>query len=68
MASDCGVFLPPYDNVTIYFLKDLISMKKRYLKTEEIKTIYVPFYENLTLAKIGAFAMEQPNIMEYMPD
>ena len=30
--------------------------------------IYVPFYENLTLAKIGAFAMEQPNIMEYMPD
>ena len=52
------MFLPKYDNVTIYFLKDLISMKKRYLKCEEVKTIYVPFYENLTLAKIGEFAMQ----------
>ena len=29
LATDVGVYLPPYDNVTIYFLKDLMSGVKR---------------------------------------
>lgn len=33
LASDVGVFLPPYDNVTIYFLKDLIAGKKKMIST-----------------------------------
>ena len=42
LASDCGVFLPPYDNVTIYFLKELMGGKKKMLTTAKIRTIHVP--------------------------
>ena len=31
LAVDNGVYLPPYDNVTIYFLKDLMNGSKRRL-------------------------------------
>jgi hypothetical protein len=29
LAVDAGVYLPAYDQVTIYFLKDIISGKKK---------------------------------------
>ena len=25
LASDVGIYLPPYDNITVYFLKDLMT-------------------------------------------
>jgi hypothetical protein len=36
------VYLPPYDNVTIYFLKDLMNGKKTMLSTKMVKTIHIP--------------------------
>ena len=42
LACDVGVFLPPYDNVTIYFLKDLMSGRKKMLSTKMVKTIHIP--------------------------
>ena len=32
LATDVGVFLPPYDNTTIYFLKELMNGKKKMLR------------------------------------
>ena len=29
LACDNGIYLPPYDNVTIYFLKELMMGRKR---------------------------------------
>ena len=46
----------------------MIDTSKRHLTNDQIQTIYVPGYENLTLKHIGAFAMQQPYIMDYMPD
>ena len=42
LATDVGVYLPPYDNVTIYFLKDLIWGKKKMLSAKMVKTIHIP--------------------------
>ena len=42
LACDVGIFLPPYDNVTIYFLKELMMGKKKMLRTTMIRTIYIP--------------------------
>ena len=42
MATDVGVFLPPYDNVTIYFLKELMNGKKKMLRNTQIRTILIP--------------------------
>ena len=43
-------------------------MKKRYLKNSAIQQMFIPQYEQLTLAKIGAFASQQADIMDYLPD
>ena len=42
LASDVGIYLPPYDNVTIYFLKDLMNGSKKMLRTTMIRTIHIP--------------------------
>ena len=42
LAADAGVYLPPYDNVTIYFLKDMMAGKKKMLNTKRIRTIHIP--------------------------
>ena len=42
MATDVGIYLPPYDNVTIYFLKELMQGKKKMLRTTMIRTIHIP--------------------------
>ena len=55
-------------NVTIYFLKDILSRKKSYVRNEAIQTVYVPQYEGLYLKDIAEFASQHPNIAAYMPD
>ena len=42
LACDVGIFLPAYDNITIYFLKDLMMGKKKMLRTTMIRTIHIP--------------------------
>ena len=42
LAADAGVYQPPYDNVTIYFLKELMGGKKKMLNTKRIRTIHIP--------------------------
>ena len=54
--------------MTVYYLKDLLNGRKRKLKNDQIQTVYVPMYENLTLKHIGAFASQQADIADYLPD
>ena len=42
LACDVGVYLPPYDNVTIYFLKELMSGKKKMLHVTKHASIHIP--------------------------
>ena len=42
LACDVGAYLPPYDNVTIYFLKELMSGKKKMLHSANHRTIHIP--------------------------
>ena len=56
------------ENVTIYFLKDVLSTKKAYLYNTEVKTIYVPQYKNLSLECISNFVNTRPQVANYLPD
>ena len=56
------------DNVTIYFLKDIVSRKKAYIQNDAVKTLHVPQYKNLTIEKILTFVCDQPRIEMYLPD
>ena len=41
-SVECHAFLPPYENVTIYFLKDLIMGRKKFISTDRINYLSVP--------------------------
>ena len=56
------------DNVTIYFLKDIIARRKRYLRNDDVQTMHVPAYKNLSLEKIFGFVAGRPQIESYLPD
>ena len=42
LACDVSVYLPHPDNVTIYFLKEIMSGKKKKLSGAMIRTIMIP--------------------------
>ena len=42
IATDCGIYVPPYANCTTYFLKELMTPRKKRLHTARIRTIHIP--------------------------
>ena len=42
LACDVGIYLPPFDNVTIYFLKEIMGGLKKQIRTTMIRTVHVP--------------------------
>ena len=56
------------DNVTIYFLKDILARKKNKIENNDVQTLHVPAYKNLSLEKIFDFVGDRPKIMSYLPD
>ena len=56
------------DNVTIYFLKDIVSRKKLYLTTKDVTTIYMLHYKNLTLKHVMEFVSDKHIVAQYLPD
>ena len=64
MAGAVGAYLAGYENVSIYYLRDLVSGKKKckcgllcitlriVIKAAEVKHIFMPFYEDLTVKNI----------------
>ena len=63
-----GAFLPPYENTTIYHLKDLISGHKKFIKADAVKVLHVPQYSTLTCKKILEKAKLVPEIKNKLPD
>ena len=56
------------DNVTIYFLKDIIGRKKAYLTNDDVKSLHVPQYKNLSLEKLLDYVSNRGRIDLYLPD
>ena len=82
LTVNCRAFLPPYgklqishhpdhlfdtDTVTIYWLKDLVGGKKKFLKGKQGGHQRVPQYECMTMAKILEFCAKYPVFDDYMP-
>ena len=54
--------------LSIDFLKDIISGKKKYVKQDSVKNIYVPQYEGLGLTQIWGHVENNPELKAYFPD
>ena len=42
LTIDCGLYLPPYKSVNIYFMKEVMAMKKKAIKSKDVQHIYAP--------------------------
>ena len=49
LTHDVGTYLPHYDNVTVWHMRDLVSGKRRLLEAKKIKHLNVPQYEGLKI-------------------
>ena len=56
VASDCGAYLPDYESVTIWHLRDLAAGKRKIIKCTDVKTIHVPQFEGLKIETLLEFA------------
>ena len=67
MAFDCGVYLPAYDTVTIWHLRDIASGKRKYIKAIAVKTIQVPHFDGLTFDTMIVNAKKHPGFSSFLP-
>ena len=54
--------------MTIYFLKDIMCRRKAHVTNDQVKTVYVPQYKNLSVDKILEYATNHPVIDMYLPE
>ena len=67
LAFDVGAYLPPYDNVTVFHLRDLASGKRQIIKADRVKTIHVPHFEGLTLDTMLYHARKSAQVVKALP-
>jgi hypothetical protein len=67
LSSECRAYLPNYDNVTIFHLKDIASGVKRMIKCEDVKVINIPQFEGLKIEAILEYATAHQEVLDALP-
>ena len=67
LTREGKVYLPPKQDSTQSFLRDVMIGKKSYIKWEEVKVIKVPQYKGLTVRDILNFANRNIHIDRFLP-
>ena len=68
LATEGGVYLPPMQDATQKYLRDLLRGHKLYIKWKEVKLVHVPQYKGLRVKEILIYAKTKVNISRYLPD
>ena len=69
LASEVKCYLPKYNQVTIWFLRDLVDGTTLRIPSEKAAHLYVPQYEDLDIEEILAFAKDHNHgaALKYLP-
>ena len=67
VAHDCGIYVPPYDNVTVWHLRDLACSKRRRIYGKDVKHLMVPQYEGLAIRHLLAFGGDYESVVLSLP-
>lgn len=67
VSSECGAYVPPYDNVTIWHLKYLAADGQARIKAKDIMHINVPHFEGLTLKEMKKYGDMYPQVIKCLP-
>ena len=60
LAAEVKAYLPAFETITVWHLRDLSAGKKRILKCDKIKHISIPQFEGLSIEKMLEFARDFP--------
>ena len=67
LTHDCGIYLPTYETVTVYHMRDIVANKRRKIKSTDVKHISVPNFEGLKIETMLEYAEQHPDAMEVLP-
>ena len=67
LSFDVGAYLPPYNDVTVWHLRDLALGSRRLLKADNVKTIQIPQFEGLSIENMLLNAKNFPQVMKALP-
>ena len=68
VGTECHSYVPPYDTITIWHLRDLASNAKTRIKAEEIKHCNAPQFAGITIDTIYEYGTMYPAVMKCWPD
>ena len=49
-------------------MKAIISRRKKWIHTDNVRTVNVPYYNNLTIETMLEFIQDHPAPLDYLPD
>ena len=67
LSSEVHAYLPDYDNVTVWHLRDLASGKRTIIKSQNIKHLHVPQFEHLAIKDMMKYCGAIPKVMKAFP-
>ena len=68
LSFDVGAYLPSYDTVTVWHLRDLAMGRKIIIKANEVRTIQVPHFEGLSIKIMLQHSKAFPGVAKALPD
>ena len=68
LSSEARIYLPSYETVTIFHMRDLVADRRRLIKLDDVKVINVPYFEGLSIEKMLEWAAKRPEkVMDALP-
>ena len=56
LTSEAHIYLPAYETVTIFHMRDIVAGRRRMIKQEDVKVTSVPFFDGLSIEKMLEWA------------
>ena len=67
LSSEVRAYLPSYETVTVWHLRDLAMGVKQIINCDNVKVIDVPQFEGLTIQDIFNFAQNDRDVERALP-
>ena len=67
LSSEVRAYLPSYETVTVWHLRDLAMGVKRIIPCDDVKVIDVPQFEGLSIQDIFTFAQNDRDVERALP-
>ena len=68
MTYEVGAYLPPYENVTVFHMRDLAAGIKSIIKGKDVLHISIPQYEGLSIEEFLKYGKDYKRVKDALPN